>query len=285
MTSFELILVNDGSTDDTEKIIQKFSDERIRYIYQANKGQAAACNKGLLESKGNFIKFFDADDVMNTEHLEAQLATIETDSTAISSCVWGRFYTHDPYSAVFQERDLNKEENPLNWLKHSLSQRYDMMPGWLWLIPKEVLMRAGGWDEELSLNNDFEFSIRVLLHASSVRLAPKAKLYYRSSQNNSLSAKKTMQSYQSAFLSAKKGCSYLLKRENSKDMKRLCANKYLFWMYEMYPKYAAIIEAMETEVEKLGGGDRKIGGQSRPMHFLQSIVGWKFAKRIWLFFR
>lgn len=284
LRSFELILINDGSTDDTEEIIQKFQDERIRYIYQSNKGQAAACNRGLREANGDYIKFFDADDVMNPEHLAAQLAVIESDTTTVACCAWARFYNDIPYSAEFKERDVNREEIPLNWLKHTLSQRYDMMPGWLWLIPKKIMDQAGGWDEELTLNNDFEFSIRVLLHASAVKFAPNAKLFYRSAQAYSLSSKRTEKAYQSAFLSAQKGCSYLLKKEDSEEMKRLCANKFLFWMYDIYPNYPALIEVMGAEVKKLGGGDRKIGGQSRIMHFLQSAVGWKVAKRIWLFF-
>jgi glycosyltransferase involved in cell wall biosynthesis len=284
-TAFELIIVDDGSTDGTQHLVKAYGDERVRYIYQLNKGQCAACNRGIVEAKGDYIKFFDADDIVNPEHLSAQLAVLGDDPMAVASCAWARFYNSDPASALFKERDANQEEVPVNWLKHALSQRYDMMPAWLWLIPKTLLERAGGWDERLSLNNDFEFSIRLLLHASAVKHAQGAKLFYRSSNTQSLSSSRTEVTYQSAFLSAKLGCSYLLKQEDSIEMRRLCANKYLFWMYAIYPAYPALIKEMEAEVKKLGGGDRKIGGQSKLMHVLQRLVGWKIAKRIWLFAR
>lgn len=284
-TEWELILVNDGSTDNTEEIIFSYQDDRIRYILQDNKGQAAACNAGLQASKGDFVKFFDADDLLNPQHLAAQLDVIGNDESAVASCSWARFYTNDPLSAVFKDDFAVGIEKPIDWIQHALSQRYDMMPAWLWLIPRNLLEKAGGWDERLNLNNDFEFSVRILLHASHVRFAANAKLYYRSLQKASLSNKQSEKGYESAFLSARLGCSYILQRNNSPEMRRLCANKYLFWVYQLYPNYPQLLKKMEAEVQKLGGGNRKIGGQSKLLHLLQVLIGWKATKMTWLFFR
>lgn len=60
---FELLIINDGSTDDTEKIIRSFTDERIRLINQSNQGIAAALNMGLLNANAALIARFDADDI------------------------------------------------------------------------------------------------------------------------------------------------------------------------------------------------------------------------------
>jgi glycosyltransferase involved in cell wall biosynthesis len=59
-TDFELLVINDGSTDDTEKVICSFTDPRIKLINQTNKGIAAALNKGLAEAKAPLIARFDA---------------------------------------------------------------------------------------------------------------------------------------------------------------------------------------------------------------------------------
>ena len=61
--SFELIIVNDGSIDASEAIINGFKDSRIIYLKQENQGQANASNKGIKIASGRYIQFFDADDV------------------------------------------------------------------------------------------------------------------------------------------------------------------------------------------------------------------------------
>ena len=70
--NFELIIVNDGSTDDTEKIIRSFSDSRIVLINQDNQGISSALNNGLAVAKAVYIARFDADDVCYPNRLEKQ---------------------------------------------------------------------------------------------------------------------------------------------------------------------------------------------------------------------
>lgn len=69
---FELLIVNDGSTDNTEEIIRSFNDDRITVISQKNKGVAEALNSGLHHAKGQYIARFDADDICFSERLEKQ---------------------------------------------------------------------------------------------------------------------------------------------------------------------------------------------------------------------
>ncbi|MFS1517423.1 glycosyltransferase family 2 protein [Bacillus sp. SCS-151] len=71
--NFELIIVNDGSTDKSEEVIKSFTDRRIRYFLQENKGVAAARNKGLSHCKGDFITFHDADDLSLKNRFEKLL--------------------------------------------------------------------------------------------------------------------------------------------------------------------------------------------------------------------
>jgi glycosyltransferase involved in cell wall biosynthesis len=71
-TDFELLIINDGSTDATEQVINSFTDRRIRYINQVNQGIAAALNIGLLNAKAAIIARFDADDICMNNRLEIQ---------------------------------------------------------------------------------------------------------------------------------------------------------------------------------------------------------------------
>jgi glycosyltransferase involved in cell wall biosynthesis len=70
---WELLVVNDGSEDSTEMIIQTFDDERIRYFYQKKRGVSVARNLGLLNMKGDYFCFLDADDVMPPNGIKDRL--------------------------------------------------------------------------------------------------------------------------------------------------------------------------------------------------------------------
>lgn len=280
--NFELILINDGSTDDSEKIIQSYQDKRIRYFFQENKGQCAASNFGLSIAKGNYIKFFDADDVMNELHLEALLKKLNGRTDALASCAWGRFYDSNPLSAKFIPETVWQDLDSLTWIKKALSQQYDMMGAWVWLIPKSVLEKTGGWDATLSLNNDFEFSIRLLLAVKEVLFTSDAKMYYRSG-NSSLSQRPSEQAFNAAMRSTDMGCSYLLQRDNSPVMKQLCANRYQEWLYRMYPDAPLLQKEVEQKIKQLGGSNRSMDG-GNVFKLLSSLFGWKAAKQLqrWL---
>jgi glycosyltransferase involved in cell wall biosynthesis len=71
-TNFELLIINDGSFDDTEAIIKKFNDERIKLINQPHQGIAAALNMGLLNAAAELIARFDADDICYPQRLQVQ---------------------------------------------------------------------------------------------------------------------------------------------------------------------------------------------------------------------
>ena len=68
--SWELLVIDDGSTDDTEQIVNGFSDTRIKYLYQKNSGRSAARNRGIINAKGKFVLFLDDDDYIVERHLQ-----------------------------------------------------------------------------------------------------------------------------------------------------------------------------------------------------------------------
>jgi glycosyltransferase involved in cell wall biosynthesis len=280
--NLELIIVNDGSTDNSEEIIFSFKDDRIKYFKRENKGQCIASNYGLSKATGEYIKFFDADDIMNSAHIESQVKKLEGTTNAIASCAWGRFYNDDPTSAVFKPELVWKDMKTTDWLKTALSQKSDMMPAWLWLIPKKIINKSGGWDERLSLNNDFEFSTRLLLPVSDVLFCENAKVFYRSGVASSLASSKSKKAYEAAFLSTFLGCTHLLKMDDSKEMKRLCANRYKVWVHRIYPHYPDVVQKFEDQIRILGGSN--LAMDSGPfLKFTSFIIGWKRAKKLKIF--
>lgn len=90
---FELILVNDGSTDNTRAIIESYSDPRIVAIHQQNQGVARALNNGLVVAKGKYVRRHDADDVSTPDSFELQVGFLESHPDYVMVCNQEAFMT------------------------------------------------------------------------------------------------------------------------------------------------------------------------------------------------
>lgn len=80
----EVIVVDDGSTDDSAEIIRGIDDGRVRLLQQENQGESVARNRGMDEAKGDWIAFLDADDLWREDKLEKQIAAAQGDATTVA---------------------------------------------------------------------------------------------------------------------------------------------------------------------------------------------------------
>ena len=109
---FELVLINDGSNDNTEKIIQSFSDDRIKYIHvQKNQGVASSLNLGLSISIGEYIARMDADDIALPERMQTQITFLDNNPQVL---VCGTAVL--PYVEGKVRKPFPIKTNPLNCL-------------------------------------------------------------------------------------------------------------------------------------------------------------------------
>jgi hypothetical protein len=149
----------------------------------------------------------------------------------------------------------------------------------MFLIPRALLESAGGWDERLTLIDDFEFYARVIARSAGVRFAPGARLYYRSGLGGSLSGKKSRKAVESAFLSLMLGTRHLLDAEDSPRTRRACANVLQSFDYTYYPTHADLRARMRARVAELGGSDLAPDGPPG-FQMMRRIVGWHAARRL-----
>lgn len=77
LSSLELIVVDDGSTDETKQVVERFDDPRVRYVWQSNQGLSAARNTGIREARGELVAFLDADDRWRPDFAETVVARFE----------------------------------------------------------------------------------------------------------------------------------------------------------------------------------------------------------------
>ena len=90
-TKWELIAVDDGSTDKSWELLQSYSDPRIKIFQRPNGGQSAATNTGLEHITGDFVLFFDADDLMDTRKIEKQVSSLKGMPESLSVGRWSFF--------------------------------------------------------------------------------------------------------------------------------------------------------------------------------------------------
>jgi glycosyltransferase involved in cell wall biosynthesis len=276
--NIEIIIVDDGSTDNTLATAKTFNSPVIKVVSQENKGQSAAENRAFAESQGDFIEYLDADDLLAPDKIERQIKLLKDSNTPfVASGEWSRFYK-SPDEAMFIPQPLWRDLDPIDWLVCAWEEHY-MMHGAAWLIPRKIVEKAGGWDERLSLINDFDFFSRVLLASEGVKFCQGARTYYRSGNTGSLSGTKSAKARQSEFLSLSLGTSNLLARENSPRTREVCATVFQRFIYEVYPDVPELSAQAAAKVKELGGSNLPPTG-GKMFQLLSKIVGWQEAKKI-----
>lgn len=273
----ELIIIDDASIDETYLIAKAHECEWIQvFKLEQNKGQSYCSNLGLGKSSGEVIKFLDADDLISDSYLAEMMDNYQDDSSMyFSHCI---NFEEKAGQKTFYSYDIEDWSSMLP-IAFLLGKMSNMRQGGRWLIPRKIIEIGGGWNEELSLINDYEYFNRLCLHSSKIWYCKTAILYYRR-VSGSLSSQTTENAYLSAYKSITLSGELLLSYENSKMTNVHIANAYQGLLYSIYPKYPKITSLIESKIKSLGGAtlDPYFGGKI--INVVAKILGWKFAKHV-----
>ena len=276
-TGIEVIVVNDGSTDDSGAILEEFIPRGVHVIHERLGSAAKARNRAAAEATGDYIKFFDADDLLSPRHIERQMQRLAGRNDAIAISEWGRFYRDDLSTFCEERQGVCRDMEASDWLVEAFRDAHPMMQPGMFLIPRETLEAGGGWDESLSLIDDFEFFSRVLCRAEEVLFTAGATLLYRSGISGSLSGRKDRKSVESAYHSLIRGTGHLLAKRSDPAARLSCANILQDFIYTYYPDYPDLRKQITRRVAELGGSDLEPDGPPR-FKQIRRIVGWRAAR-------
>jgi len=172
----EIIVVDDGSTDNSLEIIKSYED-KITWETGPNRGGNHARNRGFALSSGEYIQYLDADDYISSEKIERQVLFLEETGADVVYGDW-QYRQHLPDGTSFLRDGKFSGRPKEDILESLLSDQWWVAPVAL-LFTRAVVESCGGWDESLRAAQDRDFFMSVIMNGAKVVYQPGYYSFYR----------------------------------------------------------------------------------------------------------
>lgn len=173
--NFELLVLNDGSTDDTEAVIHSFSDSRIRYFRHPNTGLIGTLNRGLQEARGKYIARIDGDDICLPERFAKQAAWLDAHpETAVAGCFVTFIDEQGKETGIWED---DRACHTAQQIKDMLPQKNVIAhPG---IMARAEVLKEYKYNGQQQHIEDYDLWLRLLSDGKIIEKVPEALLLYR----------------------------------------------------------------------------------------------------------
>lgn len=283
----EIIIVDDSSTDNSYAIAQSLVADKVKVLQQPNAGAAIARNMGLAAATGDYIQFMDVDDFLSPDKIEKQVAALQQRPGCLAVCNYINFVQDEELDKSIKAEEqghfIYSSNNPAHFLIDLLGAKGEsnFIQTNCWLIPKPLIVKAGGWRAYRCPDDDGEFFSRIILASDGIVHVPGIFNYYRRDKRaNKLSAHPGKKYLQNVLLTIDLKYGYLKNRVADNLLRKAFAKQYLDYAIYNYPqskKLSAIAYRRyktmnrKAELPLLGG---------RIIESIKNILGWKAARLI-----
>lgn len=283
----EIIIIDDGSKDNTLAVAKTYESPRVKVFSQINKGASAARNLGLSQAKGDYIQYLDADDLLSRDKIEKQLTAIGGNKNRIAICPTiyfldgGNPFEQKPNArdAAFQYTTTSTLDFLLNL--YGVNGNGSMVTIHSWLTPRPIIEKAGPWNEQISVDDDGEYFCRVVLAAQEIVTVDQVFNYYRKYKNGTnLASQASLKAMRSTFYGLLLKEQHLLARSNDPKISETFALAYYKLGVSCYPKYKALSEEILSKANIHLKKKPKLFIGSKMADFVANHINWKLAKRL-----
>ncbi|WP_316782816.1 glycosyltransferase family 2 protein [Pedobacter frigiditerrae] len=290
--NIEIIIIDDGSKDESYSIAKKIQAGNIIVVQQTNKGASAARNHGLSLATGDYIQFLDADDLLSPNKIENQLKAIGHLPNYISVCSTIHFWNGDNLDNLvpssYEDSFLKYKGTPAEFLINLWGGNTaygSMISIHSWLTPKHIIEKSGIWNEELTYDDDGDFFARVVLNSQGIVYSEHAYCYYRKQKTKSLSDLDSLERFKSMLHSVLLKKEALFRKTNTYPAKLAIYKMLTGVALKCLPKYHNLYKIAISALPKIDPKNYQpsIGGPITQK--LVSLFGWKTIRLVQYYLR
>lgn len=272
--NIEVIIVDDHSTDKSLKIAQKYVSEQVHVYVNPKKGGNSARNYAFLQSRGEYVKFIDADDFCSDNMIKSQMERILSEGTR-QTVVFSPVRMYYPDGQLFvPPRGIDRDYVPSIELLLDIWRGKGFNCPHCHLMHRSLVNKVNGWNENIIKNQDGEFFARIYAAADKA-LAVDSEYAVWWQTGSGVSTQMSLRAIESVCETHCIISDLIYSYRNDEETRKICGRFIGAYVFFNYPLIKPLLPQIETYCEKTN--TVLYFPKQRRISILKALLGWKIA--------